>query len=164
MNGTRRFRLLPIAFLIHTAFATTGLTQTAESEADVLAAVERLGQAYRAADMQTLGGLLTDDYVHTNGGSGSRLNRDQWLSWVGSQRELLDSGELRIDTYEVSDTRVELYGNVAVVTGIVRSSGVRNNEPFGVHVRFTNVWVKRDGVWRRAAFHDSPMPEAAANR
>lgn len=87
------------------------------------------------------------------------MGRDQWLRWVTSQKHLLDEGELRIETYEVSDTRIQVYGNTAVVTGTVRSEGVRSGEPFRVNVRFTNVWVLRKGVWRRAAFHDSPIPE-----
>ncbi|MFW6085172.1 MAG: nuclear transport factor 2 family protein [Gemmatimonadota bacterium] len=136
------------------------LAQDVSPEDEVRAAVERFGQAYRDADVGTLRGMLSPDYVHVNGGSGSRIDRDQWLSWVASQKRLLDEGELRIESYEVTDTRIQLHGNTAVVTGTVSSEGVRSGEPFRVNVRFTNVWVDEDGTWRRAAFHDSPIPES----
>jgi len=95
-----------------------------------------------------------------NGRSGNVLNRDEWLNWIESRRAKLDSGELVIKTYRVSDVEVQIYGEAAVVTGVVRSSGQRNGALFTSPVRFTNVWVKQGGEWRRAAFHDSPLPES----
>ncbi len=107
-------------------------------------------------------GLLTKNYLHVNGRSGSVLNRDQWLKWVASRRAELDSGALVIKTYSVGDVKVQIYGEAAVVTGVVDSSGQRNDSLFTIQVRFTNVWVKQGGEWRRAAFHDSPLPETGS--
>lgn len=141
------------------AVVVTGaaVAQDINQENEVRAAVERFGQAYRDADVDTLKALLTRDYVHVNGNSGSRIDREQWLAWVASQRDLLDEGELLVEAYQVYDVQVDLYGSTAIVTGSVRSNGIRSGEAFSVNVRFTNVWIKQDGVWRRAAFHDSPI-------
>ena len=74
-----------------------------------------------------------------------------------SRRAELESGDLLISEYRIEDLRIEMYGNTAVVTGVVFSSGSRKGEKFDSQVRFTNVWVFQGGSWRRAAFHDSPV-------
>jgi len=97
--------------------------------------------------------------VHVNGRSGSVLGRDEWLSWITSRRVELESGELTIDTYDVGKVKADVYGSLSVVTGVVHSTGQRNGAPFVSRIRFTNGWIKSGDTWRRAAFHDSPLPE-----
>ncbi len=136
------------------------VTQQVSREHEVRAAVSAFGRAFLEADASVLQSLLTKDYVHVNGLSGSVLNRDEWIKWVVSRRAELDSGELVITTYSIEDVRVQIYGEAAVVTGVVHSSGQRNSALFTSQVRFTNVWVNQRAVWRRAAFHDSLLPES----
>jgi hypothetical protein len=136
------------------------LAQKIGQKQEVRASVSAFGRAFAEADKPVLQALLTKDYIHVNGRSGSVLNRDKWLKWITSRRAQLDSGELSITTYIVSDVKVQIYGEAAVVTGVVHSSGQRNNVLFSSRVRFTNLWVKQGGAWRRAAFHDSPLPES----
>ena len=134
--------------------------QQVSPEHEVRAAVSAFGRAFVEADVSVLQSLLTKNYVHVNGLSGSVLNRDEWISWVVSRRAELDSGELVITTYSIEDVSVRIYGEAAVVTGVVHSSGQRNSALFASQVRFTNVWVSQGGMWRRAAFHDSPVRES----
>jgi len=129
------------------------------STTEVRNAVSALGRAFAKADVATLQTLLAQGYVHVNGGSGSVLDRDEWLSWITSRRAELDSGQLFIDTYSVEDVEIEVYGNVSVVTGVVYSTGQRNGASFVSRIRFTNGWIKSGDTWRRAAFHDSPLPK-----
>lgn len=134
-------------------------TQETSREDDVRAAVTAFGRAFVQADVSSLKRVLANDYSHVNGRSGGVLNRDEWLTFIQSRRANLDSGKLVISSYNVEDVRVRLYGETAVVTGVVESSGQREGVPFSSRVRFTNVWVLQGGAWRRAAFHDSPLPE-----
>lgn len=128
------------------------------SEREVRAAVTKFGQAFLDADVEILESLLTSDYIHVNGGSGNVLKRSEWLDWIKSRRTELKTGQLIIDEYNTKDVVVKLYENAAIVTGTVYSSGNHDGKPFASHVRFTNTWGLIDGVWRRAAFHDSPLP------
>lgn len=130
----------------------------ATSEHEVRAAVAKFGQAFLDADGEVLGSLLTSDYIHVNGRSGNVLNRDEWLNWIQSRRLELETGQLIIDEYDTKDVAVQIYENVAIVTGAVYSSGNHNGEPFASHVRFTNTWISINGEWHRAVFHDSPLP------
>jgi ketosteroid isomerase-like protein len=129
-------------------------------EDEVRSAFSEFSRAFQQADVSVLQTLVAKNYVHVNGGSANVLNRDEWLSWIASRRAELDGGVLVIRTYSVEDVNVQIYGETTVVTGVVMSSGERNGVSFNSAVRFTNVWVKQDGVLRRVAFHDSPLPQS----
>jgi len=135
----------------------SGATEAVNSEAEVRAAVASFGSAFVEADVPTLEGLLEENYIHINGSSGNVLNRDEWLGWVESRRAELESGALVVSDYRIEDVEVEIHGEAAVVTGVAVASGNRHGVPYHSQVRFTNVWVHRDGAWRRAAFHDTPL-------
>ena len=133
-------------------------SEKASFENKVQAAVAKFGRAFLNADVEVLESLLTNDYIHVNGSSGNVLNRNEWLNWIKSRRTELEAGQLIIDEYDTKDIVVKIYENVAIVTGMVYSSGKHNGEMFTSHIRFTNTWVLNDGKWHRAAFHDSPLP------
>jgi uncharacterized protein (TIGR02246 family) len=46
---------------------------------------------------------------------------------------------------------VTVYGNAAVVVGIYRETGTSKGKPYTHRVRFTDTWIKLNGVWRCAA-------------
>jgi ketosteroid isomerase-like protein len=127
-------------------------------EAELRIAIEAFGRAFREADVQGLERLLSDDYVHVNGGSGNVIGRDDWLEWVAARRAEIDSGELLITEYRVEDLSIVFHGNTAIAVGAVFSSQVRNGTSSTLRIRFSNTWLYEDSTWRRAAFHDSAIP------
>jgi ketosteroid isomerase-like protein len=145
--------------LLLLASARPTLAQQTSREQEVRTAALAFGGAFAKADVSVLKTMLTTDYIHVNGSTGDVLSRDEWLIWVTSRRTELDRGVLVIDSYKIEDVIVQVYGKAAAVTGVVHSSGRRNGASFASSVRFTNVWVEQGGVWRRTAFHDSPLPE-----
>ena len=138
---------------------TLSVPQETTHEHEVRAAVSVFARAFQEAEVSVLRTLLTENYLHVNGGSGSVLNRDQWLTWLTSRRVEIDRGDFAYETYQIEDLQVQVYGEVAVVVGVTRAHGRRNGVSFTKAGYFTNVWVKQNGVWRRAGFHDSPIPE-----
>ena len=72
----------------------------------------------------------------------------------------IDAGKFKIDHYSYDDVRIRIYGNTAVVTGQAITMGRHEDKEFKWNLRFTNVWVKREGRWRRVAFHDSRLEYA----
>lgn len=134
-------------------------TETTNSETEVRTAVELFGDAFVNADFPVLKGLLDDNYMHINGGSGNVLNRDEWLKWVASRRAELESGILVVSDYRIEKLMVAIHGETAVVTGVAIALGTRDGMPYQSQMRFTNVWIHNGDAWRRAAFHDSPLPE-----
>jgi ketosteroid isomerase-like protein len=122
-------------------------------------AVAALSDAYRTADVARLERLVTPDYVHVNAGA-APIGRHEWLDWNRLRARRHASGAWSTRTYDVSELVVVEHGDAAVVSGRVRSSGVRDGEPWSVDLRFTSFWVRRGGAWMRAGFQDAPVPAA----
>jgi hypothetical protein len=63
---------------------------------------------------------------------------------------------------DLSDVKVRIYGNTAVVTGIVKyvgeQAGVKST---GNPARFTRVLVKRDGIWKQVLGQNTRIAETA---
>jgi ketosteroid isomerase-like protein len=60
------------------------------------------------------------------------------------------SGKTGFQKMDLSDVKVRIYGNTAVVTGIVTYIGEQaGSKSTGIPARFTRVFVKRDGNWKQ---------------
>lgn len=125
-----------------------------QNEQEVRDAFSQFSDAFVKADTVVLRSLLADDYVHTNV-NGGVLDKTRWLAFAKTRHEDLKSGKVKIDTYRNDDLRIRVYGNTAVVTGLNTTNGFRDGKEWKMNLRFTNVWVKREGRWQRVAFHDS---------
>jgi ketosteroid isomerase-like protein len=131
------------------------------ARASLTLALQAFSTAFQAADAEALDTLLAQDYVHTNGGSGSVLDRSRWLEYIRSRRADLQSGRLRVERYETGGTAIRWFPNMAVVTSRVSSAGTLDGAPFAHRLQVTQVWIRKGDRWHRAAFHDSPVPASA---
>lgn len=122
------------------------------------AALDAFSAAFRNADPEALDTLLTVSYLHTNGGSGQVLSKDEWLEFVRRRRMDLRSGRLQVDTYETSGVTIRWCSGAAIVSSQVASEGRNNGQSFHSRLRVTQLWLRLGTGWRRAAFHDSPLP------
>jgi len=52
---------------------------------------------------------------------------------------------------------VRIYGDVAVLRGIADNSGTFRGFPFSGKVRYTRVFVKRDGRWQAVEMQQTAM-------
>ena len=62
-----------------------------------------------------------------------------------------------VKAMEVSEPRVRLYGNVAIVTSKVRLAGDFAGKPFDVMMRQTDVLRWEDGKWKCILTHESKL-------
>ena len=69
----------------------------------------------------------------------------------------INSGFLTRKTFEISEPRVRLYGDVALVTTKVRTSGTLQGKPFDVTERQTDVLVWKDGGWKSVLTHETKI-------
>lgn len=147
-----------IAFMPYSASLAQMRSQAPDehslTEQEVRDAFSQFSDAFVKADTVVLRSLLADDYVHTNA-NGGVLDKTRWLAFAKTRHEDLKSGKVKIDTYRNDDLRIRVYGNTAVVTGLNTTIGFRDGKEWKMNLRFTNVWVKREGRWQRVAFHDS---------
>ena len=56
---------------------------------------------------------------------------------------------------EMSDLKVRMHGDTAIVTGSYHEKGDSDGKPYEYHDRFTDVWMKAAGKWHLVASHYS---------
>lgn len=67
------------------------------------------------------------------------------------------SGYLTRTKFVLSEPRVRVFGDTAVVTSKVALAGVFKGKPFDVAERQTDVWVWRDGAWKCVLTHETKL-------
>ena len=109
----------------------------------------RWAAAETAGDTATLADLTVDDFTLV-GPLGFVLDRDQWL-------RRYEGGGLVTHQLDWTDLRVRDYGDTAVVIGLHTQKASFNGNPADGSFRATHVAVRRDGRWRLAGQHLSPV-------
>ena len=94
-------------------------------------------------DIGTLAALLSDDLVYTH--SSARLDTKQSLI------EAMQSGATVYSAVEPTDVKAQDFGDAVVLTGSARIAVAVNGKPNAFSVRFTDVYVNRDGQWQMVA-------------
>jgi hypothetical protein len=120
-------------------------------EQDVL---ERETQRFAAMVRKDVGFLhrvLADDLIYTH----SSGNVDTKTSFI----ENLTSGRLAYETAVPEGLGVRLFGDVAVLTGTSRIRVHVQGNPLNLHIRFTDVYVKRQAGWQMVVWQATRLPE-----
>jgi ketosteroid isomerase-like protein len=116
---------------------------------------QRLARAWLAADRAAVERIIAADWTVT-GADGRVSTRQEVL------RDVFDTKVHRILALEIDDVRVRVFGETAVVTGRTKGRGEYAGVPYDVTIRFTDVFVRRDGRWEAVASHASlltPSPK-----
>lgn len=69
------------------------------------------------------------------------------------------SREMKPEYIRDEDMKVSVYGDAAVVTGIENLKGTYKGRPGEAALRFTNVFVRRDGRWQLVAAQFTQTPK-----
>jgi len=102
-------------------------------------------------DIATLNTLLADDLIYTH--SSARLDTKQSL--IGG----MSAGTTVYTAIEPSDVKAQDCGNAVVLTGAARIHVMSNGRPNQFGVRFTDVYVHRNGQWQMVAWQSTRLPE-----
>ncbi len=95
----------------------------------------------------------------------SRMVADQFseISRLGQLRTKADnirdiaSGALRLTSVKYDSLTVRIYGDVAVLQGIADNTGTFHGIPFSGKIRYTRVFVRRDGRWQAVAMQQTAV-------
>ena len=108
-------------------------------------------QAVVKKDTATLEKMTADDYqlIDTNGKMRSKAET----------MDAIKSGAITIQSNDVDDLKVQVYGNAAVVTGRSSPKGTIDGKDISGPIRFTRVYVKRNGTWQSVLFQQTRIAE-----
>lgn len=68
-------------------------------------------------------------------------------------------GGTRYDVFRNRDSKVRVYGDAAVVTGITRVEGKRGGKPYALDFQFTDTYVRKPEGWVIVASHASRIAD-----
>ena len=143
--------LLSVAVLTPAQTQKNGPAQGTSATAQALIALEnKWVDALMKSDTVALDSIFADTYVDTDEHS-QRTDKQGVLS-------VLKSGDLKTESIRLSDMKVHVYGDAAVVTGSASQAGNFKGQSLAPKITFTDTFVKQNGKWRAAASHRSPAP------
>jgi ketosteroid isomerase-like protein len=114
---------------------------TQSQTVDEILEIERaMMAAVKAKDAGALAVFLADEFVYRTH-FGAEADRDQFL-------ESIVSFPVEILTLRGDELRVDVFGEVAILTGVQRAEArLPDHPPEESAVAFTDVFVQRDGRW-----------------
>jgi ketosteroid isomerase-like protein len=157
-------RALAVAALVIAA-SSLGFGQTAESKQGKPAAMapkqgdveQTLMQMERDVtgailkrDVAALEPVFADAFVFT-GPDGMMQTKAQFLADI-------KSGDLALESSELSDMKVRVHGTAAVVTYSTTDKGKYKGKDIGGRYRWTDTFVRRGEKWQLVAGQGTPIP------
>ncbi len=118
---------------------------------EIITLENRRIEAMTKQDVQALEGILADDLSYTHS-TGRLESKAEFIS-------SLTSGRTKYQSIERDDVNVRQYGDTAVVTGSAKFHVTANGQDMKFQVRFTDVYAKRDDVWRMVAWQSTKLPD-----
>jgi len=107
-------------------------------------------QAMLEADVAALNEILADDlvYAHTTG----------TIDTKASMIDNIGSGAVNYELIEPTDTKIRLYGDVAVVTGSANMRVRAGDQLYELSIRFIEVYVLADDRWQLVSWQSTRVP------
>lgn len=132
----------------------TGTTQ--HTNDTVVAEIKSLENARLAAglrkDVQAVSARTAEDYLQIDS-DGRVLNKAATL-------ERIKSSFARLTANPIDDVEVRVYGDTAVLTARARPQGVLDGKEFRDALRYTRIYVKRDGQWQVVLFQQTRIVDS----
>ena len=119
-----------------------------KSDATTIRALEtKWTESYKQHSIDILSSLLADDFVITIE-DGSTYSKTGYISHSAEP-------SVHVEVAEMSELKVRMHGNTAIVTGAYHEKGTDKGKPYEYHDRLTDVWMKTGGKWQVVASHYS---------
>jgi hypothetical protein len=162
MRTVNGLHMLLLSAILCAAVQTA--TGQSSAKAEVLAALAERDKSFVTGDETKVAQLMSEDYLQTDV-SGHVQDKQAWLNeYYRPLALLLKSGETRCATFDRSNIVVRDLGDTLVVAGeqTFKFAGVNPWNPKVTFqpgpprvLRFTHVWIKRDGAWKLAVVHNA---------
>ncbi len=133
--------------------AQTGRTESVKTNADVVAEIKRLenelARAVVGRDYTALKRIEADTYIYTDSDA-VVTTRDEFI------REY-KAGTSKVRVLRFDDMTVDVYGDAAVVRGLLTSERETNGVKISRTSRYTRFYIRYPNGWRAVAGHSSTL-------
>jgi ketosteroid isomerase-like protein len=128
--------------------ASQSLPAQEKSDAATIRSLElKWTQSYKERSIDILSSLLAEEFVITIE-DGSVYSKAGYISHSAD-------ASVHVAVAELSDLKVRMHGDTAIVTGAYHEKGDSNGKPYEYHDRLTDVWMRVGGKWQVVASHYS---------
>jgi ketosteroid isomerase-like protein len=138
-------RLLIAAVFVVTASLTSVWAEDVQAQLTKLEMDRAV--AVVKADIATLDKYTSDDYV--------LINMNGRMTGKAEMIEGFKSGSSKLTSDELSDVKVRVYGNTAVVTAKADVKGTLGGADATGTILYTRVYVKKDGRWQSVSMQQT---------
>jgi ketosteroid isomerase-like protein len=118
---------------------------------ELAAALSAYRQATMQGDIATLSALVADDYI--------LVNSDSSLQAKQSYLDDFKVPGFKVDRYVVEQPAQEVWGDTALVRGLLHLAWTQDGEQHSRVLRIAHVWTRRDGHWQIAYTQLTRVPE-----
>ncbi len=130
------------------AFLSPRLAGQEKSDAASVRALElRWTESYKQHNIAILSSPLAEDFVITVE-DGSVYSKAGYISHTADSK-------VRVDVAEMTDLKVRVHGDTAIVTGAYHEKGESSGKFYECHDCLTDAWMKIGGKWQVVASHYS---------
>ncbi len=145
-------RYLVVAALCLLAYPAPAVNEGQDAKAELMRLERAWLDAYDNNDAEAMDRIVADDFTICYG-SAQVLDKKQTIAKLDREAKNPTSKQYTIET------KVRLYGDAAVLTGIYIGEWVVDGEKRVSRSRYTDTYVKIDGRWQVVASQLTHMPE-----
>jgi ketosteroid isomerase-like protein len=128
-------------------------TTPVESDQQALTRLERRwNEAFYKKDIAFIESVLADEFIATYE-DGTRGDRAKELALAAAFNQQVESAV-------PDDFTIKIFRDTAVVWFTLRIVGIRQGQRAELTLRYTDVWVLRDGRWQCVSTHSTRVGEA----
>ena len=167
-------RTIAIFLLIACSWRAPMFAQVSDSssEAELRAVMAERLKASIEGNTEKIASSLADEYLQTDI-YGYVQDKTAWLNeYFKPLASLIKAGKFHWEVYEQKDVQLHILGDAAVVIGSLEAQGIGArtdrerhtwvadpSASFSGTLRFTRVYIRRNGKWLLAALHNAvPLP------
>jgi ketosteroid isomerase-like protein len=133
--------------------SSSSKSSNASAAVDEILALERTrNEAILHGDSAALAAMTADDYTFITL-RGELRTKEEIVKGFST-------GTFKYESREISDLKVRIYGDTAVVVGRASQKGEENKKDYSGAYRFTRVYVRQNGHWITVALQ-TPREAAA---
>ena len=150
MSVRHSIRLLAILVALRVPGVMAQATPNRAAEDSVRALEDARGQALLRGDTVALSRMTAVEF--------NELTRFGTVRTRAANIRDVASGMLHLQSVHYDSLTVRIYGDVAILQGIADNVGTMGGMPFSGRIRYTRVFVRRDGRWQAVTMQHTPIP------